>query len=221
VEAAAKAVGEDSTEFRRRNFVRADEMPWTSPTGARMIDLSHHECLDKMLLLCDYQRLRHRITEWRAAGRVVGFGLASFVEFTATGPEGYGRSGVPVSSLDAVVLSMDPSGTVSAQCSAAEIGQGIQQGLAQIIADAIGLPIGSIRVRLGDTQSSPHGGGAWSSRGAAITGEVAWRAGRKLRIDQWRAGCVDRGRQNERPSRNAQSLGGRGLRPYHQSAAGR
>lgn len=181
IEDAAKARGENSIDFRKRNFVAAAEMPWMSPTGARMIDLSHHACLDKLLTLCDDAQLRRKIAAWREAGRVVGFGLASFVEFTATGPEGYGRSGVSVSSQDTVVISMDPSGTVSAQCSAAEIGQGIQQGLAQIVADAIGLPIARVRVRLGDTQSAPHGGGAWSSRGAAITGEVAWRAGRKLR----------------------------------------
>ncbi len=148
-----------------------------------MVDLSHDECLDKLLALCDYAGLKQQIASWRDAGRVVGFGLASFVEFTATGSEGYGRAGVPVSSLDTVVVSMDPSGTVTAQSSAAEIGQGIQQGLAQILADALGLPINRIRVKLGDTQSAPHGGGAWSSRGAAITGEVAWRAGRKLRLE--------------------------------------
>lgn len=183
IEDAAKVVGESSVELRKRNFVAAAEMPWMSPVGVRMVDLSHHACLDKLLMLCDHAELVRKITTWREAGRVVGFGLASFVEFTATGPEGYGRSGVPVSSQDTVVITMDSSGAVSAQCSAAEIGQGIQQGLAQIIADAIGLPIDRIRVRLGDTQGAPHGGGAWSSRGAAITGEVAWRAGRKLRAE--------------------------------------
>lgn len=183
VEEAAKVRGEDPIEFRRRNFVADSEMPWMSPTGARMLDLSHEKCLDKLLALCNYTNLKQSIATWREEGRLVGFGLASFVEFTATGPEGYGRSNVPVSSLDTVVVSMDPSGTVTAQCSAAEIGQGIQQGIAQVLADALGLPIGRIRVKLGDTQSAPHGGGAWSSRGAAITGEVAWRAGRKLKSE--------------------------------------
>ena len=88
---------------------------------------------------------------------------------------------VPVSSLDGVTLTLEPTGDIRAQASAAEIGQGIQQGLAQIIADATGVTVEQVRVSLGDTAASPHGGGAWSSRGASITGEAAWGAGQKLR----------------------------------------
>ncbi len=181
VEDAARMRGEDSVEFRRRNFLPAEMMPWTSPMGARMIDLSHHRCLDRMMELIDYRKLRADIEAWREHGRIIGLGLASFVEFTATGAEAYGRANVPVSSLDGVTLTLDPTGDVRAQASAAEIGQGIQQGLAQIIADATGVSVERVRVSLGDTAASPHGGGAWSSRGASITGEAAWAAGRKLR----------------------------------------
>ncbi|MCW5702870.1 MAG: xanthine dehydrogenase family protein molybdopterin-binding subunit [Bradyrhizobium sp.] len=181
VEDAAAVRGEDSIVFRQRNFLPTEAMPWVSPMGARMIDLSHHACLERMLTLVDYPRLRQEIDTWRQEGRIVGLGLASFVEFTATGAEAYGRAHVPVSSLDGVMLTMEPTGEVRAQCSASEIGQGIQQGLAQIIADAVGVRADKVRVALGDTAASPHGGGAWSSRGAAITGEVAWTAGRKLR----------------------------------------
>jgi carbon-monoxide dehydrogenase large subunit len=180
-DAAARLRGEDPIEFRRRNFLPADAMPWVSPMGARMIDLSHHACLDRMVELIDYRKLRAQIEAWRQDGRVIGLGFASFVEFTATGAEGYGRAGVPVSALDGVVLTLEPTGEVRAQCSAAEIGQGIQQGLAQIIADALGVAVENVRVMLGDTEAAPHGGGAWSSRGAAITGEAAWRAARVLR----------------------------------------
>lgn len=187
VEKAAQAIGEDSIAFRKRNFVQREQMPWISPVGARMVDLSHHECIDKLLQLSGHSDLVDQIAVWRQDGRVVGFGLASFVEFTATGPEGYGRGGVRVSSQDAVVLSIDPTGCVTVQSSATEIGQGITQGLAQIVADAVGVPINAVQVNLGDTQSAPHGGGAWSSRGAAITGEVAWQAGQKLRTELLKA----------------------------------
>jgi carbon-monoxide dehydrogenase large subunit len=117
----------------------------------------------------------------RAENRIVGLGLASFLEFTATGAAGYGRAEIPVASIDTVIVTLEPSGEVRAQCSASEIGQGIQQGLTQIIADAVGSRVENVRVFLGDTAAAPHGGGAWSSRGAAITGEAAWGAGRRLR----------------------------------------
>jgi len=181
VDLAARARREDAVEFRRRNFLPSDAMPWVSPTGARMIDLSHAACLERLIELVELPRLRAEIEAKRARGDIVGFGLASFVEFTATAAEGYGPAGVPVSSVDTVVVTLEPSGEVRAQCSACEIGQGIQQGVAQVLADAIGLPPERVRVLLGDTAAIAHGGGAWSSRGAAITGEAAWAAGRKLR----------------------------------------
>lgn len=183
IEDAARIRGEDSLEFRRRNFLPAEMMPWVSPMGARMVDLSHHKCLDRMMELVDYQKLLADLQTWRNQGRVVGFGVASFVEFTATGAEAYGRANVPVSSLDGVTLTIEPTGDIRAQASAAEIGQGIQQGLAQIIADAAGVKVECVRVLLGDTAATPHGGGAWSSRGASITGEAAWAAGQKLKTE--------------------------------------
>jgi carbon-monoxide dehydrogenase large subunit len=119
----------------------------------------------------------------RAQKRIVGLGIASFVEFTATGSEGYGPAGVPVASVDTVVSTFSPTGEVRVLCPAAEIGQGIQQGIAQIVAGALGIGVDKVRVLTGDTTSVPHGGGAWSSRGAAITGEAAWGSSRKLRAE--------------------------------------
>lgn len=181
IDLAAQKRGEDPLDLRRRNFVCDADMPWRSPQGARMIDLSHDHCLERMTSLIDVAQLRGEITKMRTAGRIVGLGFASFLEFTAAGAEAYGRAGVPVAAVDTVVVSADISGELRVQASASEIGQGIQQGLAQIVADAVGVSIDAVRVSLGDTGSAPHGGGAWSSRGAAITGEAAWGAGRKLR----------------------------------------
>jgi aerobic carbon-monoxide dehydrogenase large subunit len=181
IDKAARARGEDPLELRRRNFVRDDAMPWVSPQGARMIDLSHERCLDSLIALMDLDNLRLSIAAMRADHRLIGLGFASFLEFTATGTEGYGRAGVPVAAVDTVIVTLEPSGELRAQCSASEIGQGITQGLAQVIADAVGVATEKVRVFLGDTAAAPHGGGAWSSRGAAITGEAAWGAGQKLR----------------------------------------
>jgi carbon-monoxide dehydrogenase large subunit len=181
IDIAALKRNEDPLEFRRRNIWRQDQLPCNSAQGARMVDLSHERCLDKMIELADVPALRAQIAEMRAQGRVVGLGFSTFVEFTATGAEIYGRAGVNASSVDTVSISLEPSGQLRVQASAAEIGQGIQQGLAQIVCDAVGGRISDVRVYLGDTAAAPHGGGAWASRGAAITGEAAWGAGRKLR----------------------------------------
>jgi carbon-monoxide dehydrogenase large subunit len=103
------------------------------------------------------------------------------VEFTAPNPRSYGPSGAPVAAVDTVTVTLELSGEVTARASVSEIGQGVRQSLSQVIADAVGVAAGLVSVETGDTGTVPHGGGAWGSRGAAIGGEAAWRAGVALR----------------------------------------
>ncbi len=114
---------------------------------------------------------------------MVGFGLASFVEFTATGAEGYGRAGVLVSSQGHRDRG-DGShrhGHSTELCRRNRAGNSARSG-----------PDHRRRGRPSDRFDQGKFGGhsgvaawrrSWSSRGAAITGEVAWQAGRKLRAE--------------------------------------
>ena len=181
VDLAARKLGEDPLAFRRRNYVRVEDMPCTNPAGLRLLDLSHEACLDKLTALLDLDTLRREIDGWREDGRLIGLGFAAFVEMTASGSEAYGRGNVPVAAVDTVTLSLEPDGSISGTASVVEIGQGIAQGIAQVIADAVGVSLGSVGLTTGDTRGGGHGGGAWASRGAAIGGEAAWGAGRRLR----------------------------------------
>jgi carbon-monoxide dehydrogenase large subunit len=183
VDRAARARNEDPLEFRRRNLMRPEDMPCVGAAGSALFGLSHHHCLEKLVELMDLERLRAGIAADRAAGRLLGLGFASAVEMTATGVESYGRARVNVASIDTVTATLELSGEVTAKASVSEIGQGVLQGLAQILADAVGLSVGDVRVESGDTATAAHGGGAWASRGAAIGGEAAWGAGRKLRAE--------------------------------------
>ncbi|MCG6122569.1 MAG: xanthine dehydrogenase family protein molybdopterin-binding subunit [Microvirga sp.] len=181
VDRAARELGLDPLAFRRANYVRPQDMPLVNPAGLRLVDLSHEACLDRMIAFLDYEALRARIDSMRGEGLIVGLGFAAFVEMTASGTEVYGRAGVPVAAVDTVTLALEPDGSIKAAASVAEIGQGIGQGIAQIVAEGVGVSVESVELALGDTARSPHGGGAWSSRGAAIGGEAAWGAARKLR----------------------------------------
>lgn len=178
---AARACGQDPLEFRARNLLMPEELPCRSAFGAQLHGLDQPAALAKAKSLIDLPALNREIASWRAEGRVVGLGLAIAVEFTASGPGIYGPAQVPVAATDTVVATLEPSGEITAQASITEIGQGITQGLAQVLAAAIGVAPGAVRVESGDTAAAPHGGGAWASRGAAIGGEAAWGAGRALR----------------------------------------
>ncbi|UYN93533.1 MAG: xanthine dehydrogenase family protein [Enhydrobacter sp.] len=183
VDLAARARGEDPLDFRRRNLMRPEDMPCTAAAGSHLFGLSHHQCLEKLVELMDLPSLCAEIAEGRRAGRLLGLGFASAVEMTASGVESYGRAGVPVASIDSVTATLELSGEVTAKASVSEIGQGVVQGLAQIMADAVGVPVSMVTVESGDTATVPHGGGAWASRGAAIGGEAAWGAGVALRAE--------------------------------------
>ncbi len=181
VDRAAAQLGVDPLAFRLANYVRPEDMPLTNPLGLRLLDLSHAACLAKLKDLIGYGELRHDIARRRTPETLVGLGFAAFVEMTASGAEAYGRAGVPVAAIDTVTLALEPDGSIKAGASLSELGQGTGQGLVQIIADGVGLAPECIRLTLGDTDLTPHGGGAWASRGIAIGGEAALGAARKLR----------------------------------------
>ena len=181
VDLAATVRGETPLAFRRRNLLSADTQPWTSPSGARLFGLSHHACVDRLETLIDLPAVHDQITAARREGRCLGLGFATLVEFTAPNPRSYGASGAPVAAIDAAAVTLELSGEVKVRASVSELGQGIRQSLAQVVADAMGVSADRVTVATGDTASVPHGGGAWASRGAAIGGEAAWQAGLALR----------------------------------------
>jgi carbon-monoxide dehydrogenase large subunit len=181
VDLAARAIGMDPVEIRRRNLIRDDAYPCNSPAGLKFEALSHHASLDKLLAMMDYTGLRAEQTELRAKGIYRGIGLASFIEVTNPSAAFYGVGGARISSQDGVTVKLDATGAVICQTSITEQGQGSEAITAQVVATAMGVPIEHVRVILGDTDATPYGGGTWASRAAGIGGEAAWQAGSALR----------------------------------------
>ena len=181
VDLAARRIGMDPVAIRRRNLVADDAYPCASASGMRFEALSHHASLDKLLGMIGYDALRAEQAALRERGIHRGLGLASFIEITNPGPGFYGVGGARISAQDGATARLDAGGSVVVQASVTEQGQGTEAVLAQVVAEAFGVPPGRVRVQLGDTDATPYGGGTWASRGAGIGGEAAWRAGRALR----------------------------------------
>lgn len=166
VDACAREVRMDPAEFRRLNF--------------RRDGLSHEVCLDRLLALMKYRDLRETQRAERERGRCLGIGLAAFVEQNAPGPAFYGAAGVRISAQEGCTLRLEPSGTVTCITSNADQGQGVETGLAQIVAEELGLPLHAVRVVGADTAMTAVGGGTFASRGLAIAGEAVLLAARRL-----------------------------------------
>ncbi len=173
VDLAAEALGLDPIEIRRRNLIRDDAYPYTSPPGMRFEGLSHHAALDKLLAMVPVDRIRADQAEQRSRGIYRGFGIASFIELTNPSPFMYGIGGARISAQDGATVRMDPDGSVVVLSGVTEQGQGTEGILRQIVAHGVGVPLERVKVITGDTQVTPYGGGTWACRGAGIGGEAA------------------------------------------------
>ncbi|WP_315833745.1 xanthine dehydrogenase family protein molybdopterin-binding subunit [Bradyrhizobium prioriisuperbiae] len=181
VDLAAKRIGMDPVEIRRRNLVRDDAYPCSSPAGLKFEALSHHASLDKLLAMMKYDELRAEQAALRKQGIYRGIGIASFIEITNPGAAFYGVGGARISSQDGVAVRLDATGFVICQTSITEQGQGSESLTAQIVGSVLGVSMERVRVILGDTDNTPYGGGTWASRGAGIGGEAALQAAKVLR----------------------------------------
>lgn len=181
VDKAAHAMGIDPIEFRRRNVIRDDAYPVSTPAGLKLEGLSHEKSLDLLVEAMEYDALRAEQAQLREKGIHRGIGIAAFIELTNPSPFMYGIGGARISAQDGCTVRMDPDGSLVALTGITEQGQGTEAIMAQIVAEGVGTRPDLVRVVTGDTRVTPFGGGTWASRGAGIGGESALRAARALR----------------------------------------
>ncbi|MDR7537574.1 MAG: xanthine dehydrogenase family protein molybdopterin-binding subunit [Armatimonadota bacterium] len=176
---AADALGLDPVDIRRRNLIRT--FPYTTVTGHIYDDGQYLASLEQAVALSDYHRWRQEQAELRAQGRYIGIGVCCLVDATARGGGFYGRLGLKAATQEGCILRIDPTGGITAAFGTTTQGQGLHTALAQVVATALGVPLDRVDVVMGDTATTPYGGGAWASRGAVAGGTVALLAARSLR----------------------------------------
>lgn len=170
---AARRLGIDPAELRRRNLITPQELPYKSITGQVYDSGSHQEALE---------RLVRRLGDVEATpGRLIGVGLACFVEVTAPGVAFYGQRGAPITAHDQVEVRVEPDGSVTVLLGTPGQGQGLHTTAAQVVADHLGVSFDRITVLSGDTKTVPHGTGVWASRSAVVSGGAAASAAREVR----------------------------------------
>lgn len=178
---AARKLGLDPAEIRRRNYADAEDKPIRSAAGIVLSQLSLQRCHDRLLALMDYDGLRRQQAALRNNQCYRGIGFATFIEQTGVGPQLYGPQNVRVSAHEACRIIVETDGSVRCATSVTDQGQGTRTGLLQILARELGVAPDMIEMITGDTQITPLGGGAWASRGVALGGEATLRAARRLK----------------------------------------
>ncbi len=175
LERGARTLGIDPVEIRGRNLVRPDEMPYEMGILYRdgepaVLDGGDYpELLARAAALVDDEEARAEHGRERAAGRLVGTGVAAYVEGTGIGP------------FEGARVTLDPAGRATVRTGACSQGQGHETVLAQVCADALGLDPERITVTVGDTDGLERGWGTVASRSAVVAGSAVSIAAREIR----------------------------------------
>jgi CO/xanthine dehydrogenase Mo-binding subunit len=174
VDAIADRLGLDRLTVRRRNLIAAAEMPFSRPLHALGTDVVYDSgdyalLLDKALAHIGWESLQAELRRRRAAGELVGCGIAMFVEKGGLGP------------LDGTRVTVDTTGAVELVTGGSAVGQGFATAMAQICADTLGVDYRRVRVVAGQTDRIPYGIGAHASRASVMTGNATHAAALKVR----------------------------------------
>jgi len=178
IEAVARALGLDPVEVRRRNMLEESDLPYTTATQLVYRSVYPRATLERALTTFDYKDARRQQAEARAAGRIAGIGVATYIEPNTYGSEFYKTAGIPGSGHDAAIVRIEPSGAVSAQIGVVSQGQAHLTTVAQALADALTVPIEKVRVQSGDTAAAPYGMGTRGARGGVVSAGAALGAAR-------------------------------------------
>jgi CO/xanthine dehydrogenase Mo-binding subunit len=171
---AARKVGLDPADLRRRNLIRPDQMPYRSGLTYRDgVDIVYDPAdyvagFDLMLDRLDYHGWRAEQKRRRADGRMIGVGVAAYVEGTGIGP------------FEGADVRVDPGGTVFVHVGVSSQGQAHETTLAQIAASELGVEIDRVVVVGGDTARVGFGMGTIASRVAAVAGPAVARTAREV-----------------------------------------
>lgn len=182
----AEKLGMDPAEVRRRNLLGPAELPYRSAAGSVFDSGDYPASLQKALDLVEYEQVRARQSEWREEGRLVGVGLACYVEGTglpgvAPEPAG-GDPKAPPAGYERVVMTLDQDGCLTLLSGLMGMGQGLATALAQVAADELGLHPTDVRVVLGDTEVCPYSpNGSSASRSLVMGAPAVMLAAGKLR----------------------------------------
>jgi aerobic carbon-monoxide dehydrogenase large subunit len=216
----AAQLGLDPAEVRRRNMVRPEQMPYTTPTGHPFESGDYPAALEKALATFDYRRARAEQARARAAGRLVGIGIGSYVEFTGAGSSTFvGRGMVGIPGTDSARVWVEEDGLVHVQTSCPAIGQGVHTTFAQVAAAALGVHPLDVVVEQTDTGKVARGTGSFQSRSSVVAATSAHRAATQLRTEILEAGAWRLDQPPEQLSIAARAVGGIPLSQLRDPAA--
>src|SRR4051794_9617052 len=173
----ARELNMDPAELRRKNFIQPKQFPFATQMGAVYDSGDYEKALDLALKNAKWEQLKAERDAARAQGRLVGLGLAMYVEVCGLGPS----SSLPTGGWEHSQVTIERDGRISATTGASPHGQGNETTFAQMLADQFGVPLDTISILHGDTAVVKQGIGTFGSRSQAVGGTALHLAGAKVK----------------------------------------
>ena len=168
VETAAREIGIDPVELRRRNHIPPEAMPYKAGNGTNYDSGDFTNLLNKAVALAEWDGFSARKEESRRRGKLRGRGISDYLELT--GPPGREMGGIR----------FEPNGDVTIITGTLDYGQGHWTPFAQVLAARLGIPFQRIRLIQGDSDALIAGGGTGGSKSMIVSGNAIVKASEKV-----------------------------------------
>src|SRR5471030_906681 len=152
IDIAATKLKIDRIKLRRRNLVRPKAMPYRNAVGMLYDSGRYEENMDLAIRVADWDGFNARRRQAKKRGKLLGLGLANYVESSIGAPKEQAR------------ITVKPDGVVDVIIGTQPAGQGHETSFAQVVSDLLSVPVESVSIILGDTDIVRAGGGTHSGR---------------------------------------------------------
>ncbi len=181
IDKAAREMGIDPLEIRRRNFVKPDEYPYQTPVAVVYDSGDYFATLAKVEEIADLKGFAARRAESEARGMLRGWGLSTWIEACGIAPSQLvGQLGARAGLYESATVRVNATGSISVFTGSHSHGQGHETTFPQIVAAMLGVDEKSIDIVHGDTSKIPFGMGTYGSRSLAVGGSAIVRATEKI-----------------------------------------
>jgi carbon-monoxide dehydrogenase large subunit len=181
IDMAARELGMDPIELRRKNFIKPDQFPFASAAGLEYDSGNYDALMDKMEAIVDRKAFEERRKSSEAKGMLRGLGINAYVEACGIAPSNLvGVLGSRVGLYDAATVRVNATGNLSVMVGAHSHGQGHETVFPQIVGEMLGIDPASVDIVHGDTSKIPFGMGTYGSRSLAVCGSAMVRATEKI-----------------------------------------
>jgi carbon-monoxide dehydrogenase large subunit len=181
MDCAAREIGMDRVAFRKLNFIPVNAFPYQTPVALQYDSGDYFSTLAEALKVADWDGFEARRAAAKAAGKLRGIGISTYLEACGIAPSAVvGSLGARAGLYEVGTIRVHPTGSVTVLTGTHSHGQGHETTLAQLVADKLGVPIANVDIVHGDTAKVPFGMGTYGSRSLAVGGSAMDKAMDKI-----------------------------------------